>query len=103
MPAGARRSARDTDTRAAASAARKSMREFMNRSGRRGVTVTMIVNVLASVDRSTVRRWLAQDIKRGMAERVTPGFYRIRQPSDGVSQHRGRRSRLTHPEHLEAA
>lgn len=55
------------------------MREFMTRAGRRGVTVTMIVNAVGSVDRTTVRRWLAQDINRGAAERVTPGFYRIRQ------------------------
>ena len=102
MPADAHRPARNTDAGAAASA-RERMREFMSRSGSRGVTVTMIVNVLAGVDRSTVRRWLAEDIKRGMAERVMPGFYRMRQRSDAGSQHRGRPGRLTHPEHLQAA
>ena len=69
------------------------MWEFMSRAGSRGVTVTMIVNILASVGRSTVRRWLADDIKRGVVERVTPGFYRLRQRSDGGNQHRGRRGR----------
>jgi predicted transcriptional regulator of viral defense system len=64
----------------------------MSRTGGRGVTVTMIVNVVASVDPSMVRRWLAEDINRGVAERVTPGFYRMRQPGDGGSQHRGRPS-----------
>lgn len=96
--AGAPRSARDMDTGAAASAARERMRAFMGRSGGRGVTVTMIVNVLASVDRSTVRRWLAEDIKRGVAERVGPGFYRIRLRSDSSGHHRGHRGRLVHPE-----
>jgi predicted transcriptional regulator of viral defense system len=103
MPGGARQSARDTDTGAAASAARQKMWEVMSRSGSRGVTVTMIVNVLTGVNRSTVRRWLAEDIKRGVAERVMPGFYRMRPPGDGGSQHHGRLGRLTHPEYLEAA
>jgi predicted transcriptional regulator of viral defense system len=66
------------------------MQEFMNRGGGRGVTVTMIVNRLASdqlnVTRSTVRRWLADDIKRGAVERVTPGFYRLRQSGDEGKQ-----------------
>ena len=75
----------------------------MSRAGGRGVTVTMIVNVLASVPRSTVRRWLAEDIKRGAAERVMPGFYRTRPGSDRGSQHHGRRGRLAHWGHLEAA
>ena len=79
------------DTGAPASAARESMRAFMSRSGGRGVTVTMIVTVLASVDRSTVRRWLAEDIKHRVAERAGPGFYRIRQRSDSGGQHRGPR------------
>jgi hypothetical protein len=54
------------------------MREFMNRRGGRGVTVTMIVTQLASdqldVTRSTVKGWLADDIERGVAEHVEPGF-----------------------------
>jgi hypothetical protein len=97
------RAAPDADTAAAASAARERMREFMSRAGGRGVTVTMIVNVLASVPRSTVTRWLAEDIKRGVAERVMPGFYRTCPDSDTGNQHRGRRGRLAHPGHLEAA
>ena len=97
------RAARDTDTGAAAGAARERMREFMSRAGGRGVTVTMIVNVLAGVPRSTITRWLAEDIKRGAAERVMPGFYRTRPHSDRGNQHRGRRGRLAHPGHLEAA
>jgi hypothetical protein len=103
VPAGARRSGHNTDPAAAASAARERMRAFMSRSGSRGVTVTMVVNVLAGVDRSTVRRWLAEDIRCGVAERVTPGFYRMRQRSDRGSQHRGRRGELAPPGHLEAA
>jgi hypothetical protein len=62
----------------------------------------MIVNVLASgqpgVARTTVRRWLAEDIERGAVERVTPGFYRLRQRGDAGSQQRGRPGRLAHPE-----
>jgi hypothetical protein len=81
------------------------MRELMGRPGGRGVTVTMIVNLLAreqlGVPRSTVRRWLAEDIQRGVAERAGPGFYRLRQRADPRSQLRGRRSRLTPPEHPE--
>jgi Glycine cleavage T-protein C-terminal barrel domain len=79
------------------------MRQLMGRPGGRGVTVTMIVNALASeqlgVPRSTIRRWLADDIQRGLAERAGPGFYRLRQHADPHSQHRRRRSRLAHPEH----
>ena len=83
-------------TRAGARVARKRMREFMDRPGGRGVTVTMIVTRLASdqlqVTRGTVRRWLADDINRGVAERVTPGFYRLR--PDGEA---GRRPRWQRP------
>jgi hypothetical protein len=95
-----------TPERAAASAARTRMRQLMGRPGGRGVTVTMIVNALASeqqgVPRSTIRRWLADDIQRGLAERAGPGFYRLRQHADPRSQHRRRRSRLAHPEHPKA-
>lgn len=91
--------------RAAASAARTRMRELMGRPGGRGITVTMIVNLLAreqlGVPRSTVRRWLAEDIQRGVAERAGPGFYRLRQHAHARSQLRGRRSRLTPSEHPE--
>jgi Fe2+ or Zn2+ uptake regulation protein len=94
MPAGGRRSARGADAEAAVNAARQRMRELMSRSGGRGVTVTMILNVVADVQpgvaRSTVRRWLAEDIKRGVVERVTPGFYRMRPRSDAGNRHRGR-------------
>ena len=69
----------------------------MNRPGGRGVTVTMIVNRLASdqldVTRSTVRRWLADDIQCGVAERVTPGFCRLRQRRDAGKRPRGPRTR----------
>jgi len=62
------------------------MREFLRRADGRGVTITMIVNQLASeqlkVARSMVRRWLADDIARGVVERVTLGFYRLRQSGD---------------------
>jgi hypothetical protein len=54
----------------------------MSRRGARGVTITMIVDRLAreqlDVPRSTVRRWLADDIKRSVAERAGPGLYRLR-------------------------
>ena len=64
------------------------MLEFMDHTGDQGVTITMIVNQLASeqldVARSTVRRWLAEDIKRGLVERLTLGFYRLRQSGDAV-------------------
>jgi hypothetical protein len=73
------------------------MREFMDRPGGRGVTVTMIVNRLASdqleVTRGTVRRWLADDINRGVAERVTPGFYRLCLRGDPGRRPGGRRPR----------
>ena len=59
------------------------MWEFMSRSGSRGVTITMIVNVLGGVGRTTVRRWLADDIQRGVVERARLGHYRMRQRSDG--------------------
>jgi predicted transcriptional regulator of viral defense system len=73
------------------------MREFMNRRGGRGVTVTMIVNCLAGeqldVTRSTVRRWLADDIQRGVAERVEPGLYRLCQRGEAGRRPRGPRTR----------
>lgn len=69
------------------------MWQFMSRSGSRGVTVTMIVNALASVGRSTVRRWLTEDINRGVVERASLGFYRMRQRSDGDNQRHGRPDR----------
>jgi hypothetical protein len=82
---------------AGARVARKRMREFMDRPGGRGVTVTMIVNRLASdqleVTRGTVRRWLADDINRGVAERVTPGFYRLCLRGDPGRRPGGRRPR----------
>jgi predicted transcriptional regulator of viral defense system len=73
------------------------MREFMNRRGGLAVTVTMIVNCLAGeqpdVTRSTVRRWLADDIKRGVVERVEPGLYRLRQRGEAGRRPRGQRTR----------
>jgi hypothetical protein len=73
------------------------MRELLGRPDGRGVTVTMIVSLLASerlgVPRRTVRRWLAEDINRGLAERAGPGLYRLRQRADAHPASR-RRSRL---------
>jgi hypothetical protein len=93
VPATGHPSARDTGTGAGVTVARQRMREVMNRPGGRGVTVTMIVNWLASdqleVRRSTVRRWLADDIRRGVAERVEPGLYRLRQPGEAGTRPRG--------------
>ena len=83
MPATRHPSARGAGTVADVTIARQRMREFMRRRGGRGVTITMIVNRLASeqldVTRSTVRRWLADDIERRVAERVEPGLYCLRQ------------------------
>jgi hypothetical protein len=77
------------------------MREFLGRSGGRGVTVTMIANLLAreqlGVARRTVRRWPAEYINRGGVERSAPGFYRPRRRADTRDQHRGRRSRSAYP------
>jgi hypothetical protein len=72
------------------------MREFMRRRGARGVTITMVVNRLAreqlGMPRSMVRRWLADDIQGGVAERAGPGRYRLRQRGDA-----GRRRRRQQP------
>src|SRR5262249_50709902 len=69
-----------------AASARQRMREFMRRRGGRGVTITMIVNRLASekldVPKITVGRWLAEDIKHRVAERDGRGRYRLRQRGD---------------------
>ena len=101
MPASGHHSVQGAGTGAAAGVARRRMREVMSRPGGRGVTVTMIVNRLASeqlnVTRTTVRRWLAEDIKRGVAERVTPGFYRLRQRGEAGRRPRGPRTRLARP------
>jgi hypothetical protein len=96
-PATGHSSARGGGTRAAVAVARERMREVMDRAGGQGVTVTMIVNRLASerldVPRTTVRRWLADDIERGAVERVTPGFYRLRRGGGGGRRPRGPRAR----------
>lgn len=96
MPATRHHFTQGAGTGAAAGVARQRMREFMNRRGGRGVTVTMIVDRLASeqlaVTRSTVRRWLGDDIRRGVAERVTPGFYRLRQRGGAGRRPRGQRT-----------
>ena|SRR5690348_483370 len=96
-PATGHPSARDAGTVAGVTIARQRMREFMRRRGGRGVTVTMIVNRLASeqldVTRSTVRRWLADDIERRVAERVEPGLYRLRQRGAARRRPRGQQSR----------
>lgn len=76
---------------------RQRMREVMDRPGGRGVTVTMILDRLVSdqldVTRGTVKRWLSDDIQRGVAERVTPGFYRLRKSGDAGRRPRRRRAR----------
>lgn len=63
---------------------RRRVREFIGRSGQRGVTVTMIVNLLDSerrgVDEPTVRQWLAEDAASGILEGTSRGLYRLRQP-----------------------
>ena len=86
LPATRHLSAQGAGTGAGAGVARERMREFLRRADGRGVTITMIVNQLASeqlkVARSMVRRWLADDIARGVVERVTLGFYRLRQSGD---------------------
>ena len=65
-------------------APRRRVREFMGRSGQRGVTVTMIVNLLDSerrdVNEQTVRRWLAEDAAAGIVEGTSRGLYRLREP-----------------------
>lgn len=95
-PATGHPSARGAGNVTGVTIARQRMREFMRRRGGRGVTITMIVNRLASeqldVTRRTVRRWLADDIERRVAERVEPGLYRLRQRGDA-----GRRPRRQQP------
>ena len=63
---------------------RRRVREFIGRSGRRGVTVTMIVNLLDSerrgVNEQTVRQWLAEDAAAGIVEGTSRGLYRMRLP-----------------------
>ena len=92
-PATGHPSARGTGTVADVTIARKRMREFMRRRGGRGVTITMIVNRLAGeqldVTRSMVRRWLADDLERGVAERIEPGLYRPRQRGGAGRRPRG--------------
>ncbi len=96
-PATGHPSARGAGTVTDVTIARQRMREFMRRRGGRGVTITMIVNRLASeqldVTRSTVRRWLADDIERGVAERVEPGRYRPRQRGGAGRRPRGQQPR----------
>jgi hypothetical protein len=83
--------------RAAGSTPRDKMREVLSRAGGRGVSITMIVDLLATeqpgVDRRAVRRWLAEDIRRGEVERAGPGFYRQRQHHHTRNQHHGRHAR----------
>jgi hypothetical protein len=59
------------------SAPRRRMREFIGRSAERGVTVSMIVNLLDSehlpADENTVRRWLADDIDRSLPSMAATG------------------------------
>lgn len=63
-------------------AARQRMRDFMARSGDRGVTVSMITSLLKAehmeTSERTVRRWLDADIRQGVAERVSHLVYRAR-------------------------
>jgi len=63
---------------------RQLMREFMARSGERGVTVTMIVERLKAghipVSDRTVRRWLAEDVSDGIIERASHLLYRMPRP-----------------------
>lgn len=63
---------------------RQLMREFMARSGQRGVTVSMITDRLRTasipVSDRTVRRWLAEDTDNGIAERISHLLYRMRRP-----------------------
>ena len=68
-----------------ANRARQVMREFMARSGQRGVTVSMIVDRLRTehipVSDRTVRRWLGEDTDAGISERVSHLLYRMRKPN----------------------
>ncbi|MBO0813534.1 MAG: hypothetical protein J2P30_00035 [Actinobacteria bacterium] len=67
------------------SAARQRMRDFMGRSGDRGVTVGMVASLLDSenmgVSDRTVRNWIAADIELGIVERAKHGMYRLRRPA----------------------
>jgi hypothetical protein len=58
------------------------MRQFMARSGERGVTVTMILERLKAehipVSDRSVRRWLAEDTDAGITERATHLLWRMR-------------------------
>jgi Fe2+ or Zn2+ uptake regulation protein len=60
------------------------MREFMARSGDRGVTASMITHRLKSggfpVSDRTVRRWLADDADAGIIERMSHLQWRMRRP-----------------------
>lgn len=64
-------------------APRRRAREFIGRSGQRGVTVTMIVSLLDSermeVNEQMVRRWLAEDAEAGIVEGTSRGLYRLRE------------------------
>jgi hypothetical protein len=53
----------------------------------------MIVRAVGGVDRATVSQWLAEDIERGVVERVTPDFYRMRQRGCGDGRPRERQGR----------
>jgi hypothetical protein len=63
---------------------RQVMREFMARSGERGVSVTMIVERLKAehipVSDRTVRRWLTEDVNDGIIDRISHLLYRMRRP-----------------------
>ncbi|MGH3304889.1 MAG: ATP-binding protein [Streptosporangiaceae bacterium] len=63
---------------------RQLMREFMARSGDRGVTVSMITDRLRTghipVSERTVRRWLGEDTDNGIIERISHLLYRMRRP-----------------------
>ena len=68
----------------AANRGRQLMRQFMARSGERGVTVSMIVERLKAehipVGDRSVRRWLAEDTDAGITERATHLLWRMRNP-----------------------
>jgi hypothetical protein len=64
---------RDMEDADPANAGRRRMRDFIARAGQRGVTVSMITNLLEAehmgVSERTVRRWLADDADAGILER----------------------------------
>jgi hypothetical protein len=66
-------------------ATRRRIQGYIGRSGKRGVTLRMILNLLDTehlyVDEHTIRRWLNDDIHRGLLERTPRGIYRVRQPA----------------------